>query len=307
MRSGAGSLPALALGRRRGSPATPPASVRSTAGATEGVSVRILRGASRPIYRIYSEDEFFAADDWLAESATSEEPLVAGTPQDDWPNGVQTADRRGGVWPARAVHNVIGRMQPVHRRRAGALAALISMLVVVATVALHGAGFGARSGRRPVDDAISAGVVSAPAAAMPPPTRATRRRFWWRARPAAIAPLPHARRHAATASRARTGTAEILAEADTVGANAAMTAATAAAAKEGAGQDIEAATTDDPTAVAKTASAGDAPTGQPSTAGVLASTRTGQTSPATTETTETTASAPADTDHAIAEFGFERQ
>ena len=113
MRPGAGQLPALALGRSRGCTAEPActdpgvAAVGPTAGA---LPVTLLRSAPRQAYRIYSEEEFLAAEDWQVEA----EPELALLGQ---------ADRQRG---------------PRRWGRVAVLAALASVLAtVVGVVALN--------------------------------------------------------------------------------------------------------------------------------------------------------------------------
>ena len=71
MRPGAGYLPTLALGRSRGCTTGPPSTdpAVATAGPTAGASrvtfhADASRSAPRQAYRIYSEEEFLAAEDW---------------------------------------------------------------------------------------------------------------------------------------------------------------------------------------------------------------------------------------------------
>jgi hypothetical protein len=70
MRPGAGYLPTLALGRSRGGTTEPACADRggATVGSTAGaLQVTLLRSAPRRAYRIYSEEEFLAAEDWQVE------------------------------------------------------------------------------------------------------------------------------------------------------------------------------------------------------------------------------------------------
>lgn len=63
MRPRAGYLPTLALGRPRGSSTS---GIDRPRGRSTGVwRVTLLRGASRQVYRVYSEEDFLAGEDWL--------------------------------------------------------------------------------------------------------------------------------------------------------------------------------------------------------------------------------------------------
>jgi hypothetical protein len=71
MRPGAGYLPTLALGRPRGFTTEPACAVPGVAmvGSAAGASpVTLLRSTPRQAYRIYSEEEFLAAEDWQVEA-----------------------------------------------------------------------------------------------------------------------------------------------------------------------------------------------------------------------------------------------
>lgn len=122
MRPGAGYLPTLALGRPRGR-TTEPLCVHlgvAPAGPPEGASpVMLLRPSPRPPYRIYSEEEFLAAEDCQVE-------VEPGFGEDFEPARELT--------PAPGLA-LLGRTGPrCESKRWGGLAALAALASVVAAV-----------------------------------------------------------------------------------------------------------------------------------------------------------------------------
>ncbi len=137
MRPGAGYLPTLALGRPRGRTTEPACTDRGVARAglkAGALRMTLSRSAPRQAYRIYSEEEFLAAEDWQVEP----EPEFA----------------------------LLGRVgqqrRPTQWGRLATLAALTSVVgAVVGVVALHATRSRPESDRRFADGGIAL-----------PPTRA---------------------------------------------------------------------------------------------------------------------------------------
>jgi hypothetical protein len=110
-RPGAGDLPTSVLGRSRGFalprglPARRAFPDRPAAEA-RAVRVTLLRSAPRPVYRVYSEEEFLAAEDW---------------PSEPEPNRA-------------SIGQAIGRREPRRWGRVAAVAALSAFVAAVAGV-----------------------------------------------------------------------------------------------------------------------------------------------------------------------------
>jgi hypothetical protein len=116
MRPGAGYLPTLALGRPRGLPA--------------GVSrMTLLRTSPRPVYRVYSEEEFLAAEERSEPVATEpvEAELRFASPGDGEPFFASPGDGEPFFAPP-------GDGEPRLWGRIAALAALAAAVVVVVGV-----------------------------------------------------------------------------------------------------------------------------------------------------------------------------
>jgi hypothetical protein len=88
-RPGAGYLPTLALGRPRGPP--PLRAARDVAAPTLAPPMTLLRRPPRQVYRVYSEEEFLAAEDW------SLEPPAEGPSSSPWGRVAGIAALTGAV------------------------------------------------------------------------------------------------------------------------------------------------------------------------------------------------------------------
>ncbi len=145
MRPGAGYLPTLALGRSRGcttEPASTDPGVATVVPATGALLVTLLRSAPRQAYRIYSEEEFLAAEDWQAEA----EPVP-------------------GCEPEFALLGGAGQREPRRWGRLVAVAALASVVAaVVGVVALSATRSRPGNDRRFADG----GITPAPSRARSP-------------------------------------------------------------------------------------------------------------------------------------------
>ncbi len=301
MRPGAGYLPTLALGRPRGRTTEPACADPGvpTVGPTAGGSrVTLLRPALRQAYRIYSEEEFLAAEDWQAEAEAGAGPESGAEFEPAYEFEPEFA-LLGEAGP---------RREPRQWGRLAALAALTSVVAaVVGVVALNVARSKSESDRR------LAGRIAAGGGSLPEIV-ADRSSI----RPLEARPRKHTQRASVTVRRATerrlrpVGRSPIPAHAHipppptppVATASAPTTTATSAIPTMAAASPTEATTGTSTTA--GTSTTGTSTTGTPTTGTPTTGTPTTAAASTPVATTTTTAATSA-AGGAGAEFGFERR